>query len=356
MSVLTGLTSGAVEVPVEIDGNGRLVVEGLVGETGLPGPPGPPGPAGQGSSQGAAFWFAGLPWVATTSVPTQFSRIVWCSGYNLFIASGYNASNQNRLATSTDGITYTNRLSYAAASGMSAYSAVLNRVVHTTGSGIRYSNDGINWSNTNLTTGDYNGVAYSPSLGRFAALLYSSTGPSGAAYSADGITWTVTSLPTTGSIFYVCLTWASGINKFVAVPYIGGQVATSSDGITWTKTAITSSEWKNVIWVQELGLLVAVSQTSPFLATSPDGTTWTNRSVPSNSIKGGVAYSPELGLLLVAGNNTGMLASRNGINYTTVNNGTTPSQNLPASLGDLIWAPERFQFAGVDIARATTLL
>lgn len=48
MSLLTGLTSEGVEVPVQVDAQGRLVAEGL------PGPAGPAGPAGSAGPQGIA--------------------------------------------------------------------------------------------------------------------------------------------------------------------------------------------------------------------------------------------------------------------------------------------------------------
>ena len=48
MTLLTGLTTGGVEVPVQVDSGGRLVAEGL------PGPAGPAGVAGSPGPQGIA--------------------------------------------------------------------------------------------------------------------------------------------------------------------------------------------------------------------------------------------------------------------------------------------------------------
>lgn len=48
MSLLTGLTDQGVEVPVQVDAQGRLVAEGL------PGPAGPAGPTGDAGPQGIA--------------------------------------------------------------------------------------------------------------------------------------------------------------------------------------------------------------------------------------------------------------------------------------------------------------
>lgn len=46
MTLLTGLTTGGVEVPVQVDADGRLVAEGLPGPAGPAGPAGDPGPQG----------------------------------------------------------------------------------------------------------------------------------------------------------------------------------------------------------------------------------------------------------------------------------------------------------------------
>lgn len=359
MSVLTGLTSGAVEVPVEIDGNGRLVVEGVTGTTGLPGPQGPQGAAGAGSSLGAGYWFAAQPWQKVDGTLTQYQRVTWCSGFGLFLAAGYNPSNNNRLASSPNGLTYTLRLSFSGDAGQIAYSQALNRAVFAGNNTIYYSNDGINWTAGTIAAGNWKNVAWSPSLGRFVATLYSGTGTNMGAYSDDGITWTVTSMPVTSSNTYVRINWSPRLNKFFAVPYVGTSILSTSDGITWQKNTMVASQWGNVIDVPAFGLLIAISATSPFLQTSPDGITWTTRSwtgTASQPADGAIAYSPELGLLLLHNTNFGLIASRDGIIYTTVPNTSVPSQNLPSSSYDLVWAPERFQFAGVHISFTHTLL
>lgn len=54
MTLLTGLTSGGVEVPVQVDGDGRLVAEGLAGPAGPAGQAGDPGPQGIPGTEGPA--------------------------------------------------------------------------------------------------------------------------------------------------------------------------------------------------------------------------------------------------------------------------------------------------------------
>ena len=52
MALLTGMTEDGREVPVQVDGTGRLVAEGLPGPPGGPGPVGPAGPAGAAGPAG----------------------------------------------------------------------------------------------------------------------------------------------------------------------------------------------------------------------------------------------------------------------------------------------------------------
>lgn len=55
MALLTGITEDGLEVPVQVDSQGRLVAEGLTGPAGATGPAGPagePGPAGAQGLQG----------------------------------------------------------------------------------------------------------------------------------------------------------------------------------------------------------------------------------------------------------------------------------------------------------------
>lgn len=54
MALLTGLTAAGVEVPVQVDAEGRLVAEGLDGPAGPAGPAGADGPAGAAGPTGPA--------------------------------------------------------------------------------------------------------------------------------------------------------------------------------------------------------------------------------------------------------------------------------------------------------------
>lgn len=358
MSILTGLTSGSVETPIEIDGNGRLVVEGVVGETGLAGPPGPPGTAGTGSLPSvAARWWAIQNWTTTSTIPTQFEYLAWCSGLGIYVAAGYNASNTNRLATSTNAINWTTRLTYSGSAGAVAYSPALNRIVHAGNNTIYYSNNGTTWTGATVTAAEWRSVAWSPTLQLFVALNWNVAALPSAAYSADGITWTTTTVPSPRNTFHYRIEWASGLNKFITVPYINTTVLQSSDGITWTNAGtIASAQWRNVVWASGPNILVAVASSGILIATSPDGTTWTQRGVPYGGVyNGAIAWSPELGMFLISGSDGGLQVSSDGIIYDNQFAKTNP-QNTPNSLQHMIWVPEKFQFAAVSQFLSGTLL
>jgi hypothetical protein len=54
MALLTGITEGGAEVPVQVDSQGRLVAEGLTGPAGATGPAGVAGPTGPAGATGPA--------------------------------------------------------------------------------------------------------------------------------------------------------------------------------------------------------------------------------------------------------------------------------------------------------------
>ena len=99
------------------------------------------------------------------------------------------------------------------------------------------------------------------------------------AYSTDGINWTETTISSTSREWYsVCY----GNGKFVAVA--GSSIfAYSMDGITWTESTIssTSREWYSVCYGN--GKFVAVSLGSNYFAYSTDGITWTESTISSTS-------------------------------------------------------------------------
>jgi hypothetical protein len=193
-------------------------------------------------------------------------------------------------------------------------------------------------------------VAWSPTLGLFAAVGSDGTAAQQVMTSPDGITWTARTAANT--VQWYAITWAAGLGLFVALAYNGTtaqQVMTSPDGITWTpRTSANAVQWRSVVWAPALGLLVAVADSGTAtqqVMTSPDGITWTARTAAATATWQGVTWSPALGRLVAVNNASGSAAtamtSPDGITWTI--------RTLPTSNGFLAvtWSPERALFVAV---------
>lgn len=73
-------------------------------------------------------------------------------------------------------------------------------------------------------------IAYSPTLGMFAAVNISSASPT-VWTSLDGLNWISQSLPNVGLNAWVDISWGDGV--FIVVHQSNSSVAVSEDGITW---------------------------------------------------------------------------------------------------------------------------
>ena len=159
------------------------------------------------------------------------------------------------------------------------------------------SQDGLNWTQTNLPAGDdstgdqWQSIAYGQN--KFVVLSGSQT--KDVAYSADGVTWQVydNALPAGGFEF---VSMAYGAGRFVAITTNSTTSVYSLDGETWYTSTIASPDdstpfrWHNMKYGQ--GVFFAVGDTgsrdiagdtttgpTTFCATSEDGVLWTPRTL-----------------------------------------------------------------------------
>lgn len=160
------------------------------------------------------------------------------------------------------------------------------------------------WSTTSLSENNAGAsIAWSPSLGKFAALF--SNGTHRVFTSTDGVTWSPQTAAEANSWRAIC--WSPDLNLFCAVSSDGThRVMTSSDGVTWnTQTAAEANGWRCVIWVHELSLFVAGSDSGTHrIMTSSDGTTWNTQTASIGGVFQSLAWSSTLSKL-VAGNQGG---------------------------------------------------
>lgn len=150
-------------------------------------------------------------------------------GNGVFVAQG--GSSTFKIATSIDGVSWTNRSNQITSIGVVSFAN--GKFFLVSGSNTCYSStNGITWSSSSAIPSQ-SPVVYGN--GVYVMLGYSTN--NGVATSTDGVTWTTRSTALTSAGFGTNismknLTYAEGI--FVAVGF-NGSVATSIDGVTWTK-------------------------------------------------------------------------------------------------------------------------
>jgi hypothetical protein len=232
----------------------------------------------------------GITWTQrTSSAAGTWNAVIWVADLNLFVAVGSGGLVQ----TSPDGITWTARTASQANDWRAlAYSHSLGLIVAVASNGtnrVMTSPDGINWTNrTAANAGFWVGVAWSPSLAKFCAIANSAG--TQIMHSTDGITWTNPSYTGISTFIWERIIWAGpSFNKFVICSANGAAIARSSDGTTWTQVASinTNQQIEDVIWHSAQSLLIYAARTGTGnrIQSSPDGTTWTNLSAPDRDYR-----------------------------------------------------------------------
>lgn len=145
------------------------------------------------------------------------------------------------------------------------------------------------------------------------------------------------------------ITYSPSLDLFVAVATGGGanqRIYTSPDGEAWTQrtsalAAMTDSALNDVIWVEELGLFVCigtnVNNANGTVQTSSDGVNWVQQSGGQIGQWDGIAYSPQLGLLVAVGFNASnkCMTSPDGVTWTlqTIGNRSWNAVDWSPALG-----------------------
>ena len=193
--------------------------------------------------------------------------------------------------------------------------------VSGSGSGNRVmtSSDGVNWtSRTSAADNGWTAIAWAPSLALFAAVSGNGSTGNRVMTSPDGINWTLRATPVDN--YWNGIAWAPSLGLFAAVSGdgTGNRVMTSPNGINWTsRTSAADESWQGLAWAPSLGLFVAVSGSTNRVMTSSDGITWTSRTSPSMAWYD-IAWSPELGIFAAVGGSgtTRVMTSPDGMNWT----------------------------------------
>jgi hypothetical protein len=140
------------------------------------------------------------------------------------------------------------------------------------------------------------GIAYSPTLGMWAAVADGGIDPVMTATDPEG-TWTQ---QTATNVRWRDITWDPVNEKFCACSVSGTfRIMNSTDGFTWVnRSAATASTWFGIAYGN--GYLVSCANARIQWSTN-GGDTWTNVSTPAGDYRA-VAYSPDLGMWAAVGN------------------------------------------------------
>jgi hypothetical protein len=166
------------------------------------------------------------------------------------------------------------------------------------------STDGIFWSVRYFGTREVQDLAWSNSVGRYAAV-----GEDGLILSSvDANTWIAETSHTDQ--------WLNGVawgnDRYVAVGDLG-TIVTSSNGTDWTSlTPVTDGSLNAVVWSGAKFVAVGMG----VVLTSDDGASWTVEAYTPPDILSSVAWSADLGLFAAVGWNGAIVTSPDGVDWT----------------------------------------
>ena len=237
----------------------------------------------------------GITWNQHPIFVPEWIDVCWSPKLRLFCIIG---NNTKKIATSPDGITWTERTTSSRVAWRSicwsqhheafyAFSLNNNKVA--------ISSDGITWNEqTILTNNSWRTVCWSDTLQIFCGIY--DTNKIG--ISLNGTTWEQKG--SLSNIDWSSICWSPEQEIFCAIAYDTNKVATSPDGETWTERTLPSRDnWSSICWAPKLRMFYAVAYNSNKLATSPNGINWTETTLPSIDKFGSICWAEELEKFLI---------------------------------------------------------
>ena len=298
----------------------------------------------------------GMIWTDASNNPFTIGYgVSYSSSQNKWVAVGNNSDQSVCIASSPDGMTWTpslnNPFTGGAGNGICWDGSYWLAVGYASGNCIAISTDGLIWtplSVTSISVG--NGIASGPApfhnsvttIKTLTAPLYfyvAAGKGEGLMYSSDGTVWTKSpSMPTVAD--YNDVIYAGGL--WVAV---GGNIVTSTDGITWTTVEV---DWLNgaPFAVAYGGGKWVISGTfTSKLRYSTDTITWTECTNASTIFDGtagisAVAYGNNMWVAcgVLSSGNVGLAYSTDGIAWTaSPTNSIFGTQSYSIAYGNGLW-------------------
>jgi hypothetical protein len=199
-----------------------------------------------------------------------WSNVAWNG--TIWFAITYNADGGNMNATSTDGITWTQRSRLGQSMKAMATKSGRFSTLGNYGGGT-YTDNGITQT-YNDASGSRSFYGMTASSTTFVGVAYS--GSSQTVYSTNGINYTFSSGLPSADRFDVA--WNGTL--FCTPSYNSTATLTSPDGIDWTERTLPSVGNWSLIAASNNIFLVLPSSSGTTAYTSPDGITWTARTLP----------------------------------------------------------------------------
>lgn len=253
------------------------------------------GNAGSITSSDGSTWSSSV--IDLGQVP---KTVIWSPQFQSFFSVGLSYSGSSAIKRSDEGISWPSQ-SYTGTPSLycladSPELGILCTLSEGT-DGVYVTSDGLSWTRKPVTiTGTWKSMAWSAELGKFIAI--SDTQPALAIVGSDSANaWSTQSIPSNS---WKSICWSPELKLFCAVANgASNNVLISSDAASWSSINVTTP-LLSVIWSKELGAFFASGNGKVLF--SFDGITWNQRNVTGNS-HNSITWSPELGLLCIAGQN-----------------------------------------------------
>jgi hypothetical protein len=209
----------------------------------------------------------GLTWAVSTAAGSITDILAATWGENLFVIAG---TGTNRIQTSPDGVTWTQRTGFPATTPQSA-SYGNGTFVTTWSSGAIYTSpDGITWTSQT-------GVNATAACSGYGGGLFVTAGASGEIQtSANATSWTARTAGASYTGTWRGHAYGHGMHVLVGDT---GEIQTSPDGITWThRTSGVSAALRGVGYGN--GVFVVATDAHGYALISRDGINWTKAWLP----------------------------------------------------------------------------
>jgi alpha-tubulin suppressor-like RCC1 family protein len=262
------------------------------------------------------YSYDGLLWyrIDTGIAGNSWNSVCWSPKLSLFVAVGESSSN-NRIMTSSNGITWTAR--------------------------------------TAATNNNWRSVCWSEALSLFVAVSNSGTG-NRIMTSSNGTTWTSQTSPADSD--WRSVIWVLELSLFIAVSISSSnKIMTSPNGTTWTiRNTTSTSLFHSVMWIPApISAIFAVGDTgsNDRIIRSINGINWTTINTTNLNIDyRTISYSPSLNLILAGGrgSNSEYLFNCIASSYTNGNSWSLIDTNYNLDWYDMIYINELSLFVTVS--------